>query len=164
MDSRKTEILAWLDAAGVDYELVEHPAAYDMEDIQKYLPEKAGSVCKNLFLRDSRKGKRHLLVSVLGSARVDLGRLGEAVGERLSFASEGRLEKYLHLAKGAVTPLGVFYDETGAVELFFDERLAGLGRVGVHPGVNTATVFLAFEDLCRLMKNRNHAPSFIKVE
>lgn len=162
MDKRKT-ILDWLDAQGAAYELVEHPAAYDMEDIAAFGVDTHGEVAKNLFLRDSKKGKRHFLVCVSGQARVDLALLGERLGERLSFASEERLEKYLRLKKGEVTPLGLYFDDEKAVEVFMDRRLASLGRVGVHPADNTATVFLSFEALVRLVEATGHSVTLIDL-
>ena len=69
----------------------------------------------------------------------------------MSFASEQRLEKYLGLSKGAVTPLGALNDEGHAVEVVFDAELEKLPLVGIHPLVNTASVFLNFADLKDLL-------------
>lgn len=160
---KKQQTLALLDAEGIPYRLVEHPPAFDMEDIAAFGVQAHGHVAKNLFLRDSNKGRRHFLVTVRGDKRVDLAALGEAVGQRLSFASEGRLEKYLNLKKGEVTPLAVQYDTENAVEVFFDEDLAALPAVGVHPCDNTATVFLSFADLQAYVKNQGNRVTLVKL-
>lgn len=162
LDKRKA-ILDWLQAQGVPYTLVEHPAAYDMQDIADFGVDKHGTVAKNLFLRDSKKGKRHFLVTVAGEAKVDLSSLGEILDERLSFASEDRLEKYLKLKKGEVTPLAVYFDTDSSVEVFLDKRLAACERVGVHPADNTATVFLAFGDLVRLVEKAGNQVKIITI-
>ena len=75
-----------------------------MEDMDRLgLPAK-GILCKNLFLRDS-KGKRHFLVTCDEAKKVDLKSLARQLGTGgLSFASEERLEKYLGLKQGSVTP------------------------------------------------------------
>ena len=116
----KQEIKAFLDGKKIAYEWAEHEAVYTIEDMVKLGLEDMQDVAKNLVLRDA-KGKRHFLVVVREDKKVDLKRLGELIGcSRLSFASEERLEKYLGLKKGSVTPLGVLNDEDRAVEVFFD--------------------------------------------
>lgn len=137
---KKQQTLDLLDAQGIEYRLVEHPPALDMEDIAAFGVEEHGHVAKNLFLRDSHKGRRHFLVTVRGDKRVDLAALGAAVGQRLSFASEERLEKYLNLKKGEVTPLAVQYDTENAVE-----------------------VFLSFEDLQAYVKNQGNRVTLVKL-
>ena len=162
MENRE-QILQWLAQEGVTYELVEHPPAATMEDLVQFGVAKQGVVCKNLFLRDSQKGKRHYLVTVCGDKPVDLKRLGEVLGDRLSFASEKRLLKYLNLQQGSVTPLGVFYDDENTVKVFFDEEIQKQDRVGVHPGENTATVFLRPDDLAALVKGRGNALKWVSL-
>ncbi|MEA4854064.1 MAG: prolyl-tRNA synthetase associated domain-containing protein [Christensenella sp.] len=149
--ANKEEILEWLAQNSVAYEIMAHEPVMTIEDMERDGICRCGNVCKNLFLRDG-KGKRHFLVCVGKDKTVDLKKLGEAVGARLSFASEERLEKYLNLKKGAVTPLGIFYDKDAAVEVYFDRDLVGEKRLGVHPGVNTATVFLDCADVRRLVE------------
>lgn len=160
---RREHILAWLESEGISYQLVEHPAAYTMEDIQRFGFDTEGQVCKNLFLRDSNKGKHHYLVSVAGGSRADLVKIGALVGKRLSFASEGRLARLLNLEKGAVTPLGVYFNQDHSVRLLLDARLASQRRVGVHPGDNRATVFLRFEDLVKLLQSTGNPVEIINL-
>lgn len=160
--SLRQQILDRLTDGGVPYQLVEHPAALTMEDMESFGVTRQGLIAKNLFLRD-HKGKQHFLVVVAGDKQVDLKTLGGLLGTRLSFASEERLEKYLHLQKGAVTPLGVLLDEGRDVEVIWDEDLAGQACVGVHPADNTATVLLCFEDLARLVADHGSKSRFVRL-
>ncbi len=162
MDNRE-EILAWMDSQGAAYELMEHPAAHTMEDIENFGISQKGLVGKNLFLRDSQKGKRHYLVTVCGDKPVDLKKLGEALGDRLSFASGERLQKYLRLQQGAVSPLGAFFDRDAAVQVYLDKDLLAQPRVGVHPADNTATVFMAPETLVKLVESTGHKVHWIEL-
>ncbi|MPN42790.1 Prolyl-tRNA editing protein ProX [bioreactor metagenome] len=75
---------------------------------------------------------------------------------KLSFASEERLHTYLGLKKGAVTPLGILDDKDHVVEVVFDRDLVGKDRLGVHPCVNTATVWLSFTDLKMLIEENGN--------
>ncbi len=150
-EERKAAARAALDAAGIAYEWVEHPAAFTIDEMDAIDLPHPEAVVKNLFLRD-QKGKRHVLAVLPGHKRADLKALGEVLGDKVSFASEERLEKYLGLEKGSVTPLGVLNDEARAVEVCFDGEIQTMPLVGVHPNQNTATVFLKPGDLVELIQ------------
>ena len=108
-------------------------------------------MCKNLVLRDS-KGKRHFLVTCDEKKKVDLKALGRQLGAgNVSFASEERLEKYLGLKQGSVSPFGLMNDTEKAVEFFIDKDLSRCKSLGIHPLENTATVFLSFKDLDKFL-------------
>jgi len=151
-----------LEEKGIRYTRFDHEAVFTMEEMERIgLPE-LPLVCKNLFLRD-QKGRRHFLVSIRGDKSADLRALGELLGTKLSFASEERLARLLGLGKGSVTPLGILNDREAAVEVLFDEDLQRQGRVGVHPCLNTATVFLEFSDLARLVRDNGNRVKILKL-
>ena len=152
---KKEETLAWLDNKGVEYVKVEHEAVYTMDEMLVLGLDKRGVLCKNLFLRDA-KGKRHFLVVAHNDTPVNLKELGELVGSKLSFASEDRLQKYLNLSKGAVSPLGIMYDKEGQVEIILDSNLQGANSLGIHPCDNTATIFILYSDLHALVEGNGN--------
>ncbi len=134
-----------------------------MEDMDALGIFTKGVVPKNLFLRDA-KGRRHFLVTMAGEKKVDMAGLQEKIGcTRLSFASPERLEKYLGVEQGMVSPLGVLNDREARVEVFFDSSLRGLPCVGVHPNDNTAVVWLAFADLLRAVEQNGNNVRFIDI-
>ncbi|MTK11080.1 MAG: prolyl-tRNA synthetase associated domain-containing protein, partial [Clostridiaceae bacterium] len=71
--------------------------------------------------------------------------------------------KYLKLEKGEVTPLGVINDEEGSVEVVFDNDLIGKTKLGVHPNDNTATVWISFEDLKKVVDNNGNKIKYLKI-
>ncbi|MEF9839464.1 MAG: prolyl-tRNA synthetase associated domain-containing protein [Lachnospiraceae bacterium] len=150
MDS-KQKVYDALDKLNIQYEVVEHEPVYTMEDMDRLgLPLK-GTLCKNLFLRDS-KGKRHFLVTLDEKKSVDLKALGRTLGGgNLSFASEERLEKYMGLKQGSVTPFGLMNDTDHAIEFFIDKDLSREKKLGLHPLENTATLFISFKDLDKFL-------------
>lgn len=75
---------------------------------------------------------------------------------KLSFASAERLEKYLGLKQGEVTPLGVLNDADAAVEVVFDRGLERFPCLGVHPNDNTATVWLSLADILRVVEGNGN--------
>lgn len=147
-----------LEKMGINYRKEEHPAVFSAED-----KEKSGlniwdgyKVSKNLFLRNA-KGDRHYLVVTDVSKKTDLKRLAEKIGStRLSFGSEQRLEKYLKVKPGSVSSFCVLNDEERAVTVVFDEALKGEKHFALHPNENTATVFIDFEDVERLVKEHGN--------
>ena len=152
----KQEVKAFLEEKNIPFEWVEHKAVFTIEEMEELGLESMDEIAKNLFLRD-QKGKRHFLVVVKGMKQVNLKELGEKLGTKLSFASEERLEKYMGLKKGAVTPLGILNDENCEVEVYMDEDLCKLERIGVHPNDNTASVYLSPADLLNIIKEHGNS-------
>ncbi|MGN0572054.1 MAG: prolyl-tRNA synthetase associated domain-containing protein [Candidatus Fimenecus sp.] len=162
MNSREN-IFEKLKDLEIAYELVEHAPAFTMDEYNALGFNPNDEICKNLFLRDY-KGTRHMLVVLKGSKHADLGLIRDEVdSSKLSFASDERLAKYLDVKKGSVSPLGLINDETGAVEVYFDEDLKDAARLGFHPNDNTATVFLPFRDIQKYIVSTGHTVHFIKV-
>ncbi len=130
----------------ISYTRHEHPPVYTVEEAEKYWTEITGAHCKNLFLRN-KKGNRHYLVILEASKVADLRRLNSLLGEdRLSFASEQRLMKFLGLEAGAVSAFGLINDRENHVKVVIDQDLKKAEGVNFHPNVNTATVGLSFQD------------------
>lgn len=147
----------------IDLDVTEHEAVFTIEEMSRLPNLNIEDVCKNLFLRDE-KGKKHFLVVMCEEKQADLKKIREQVGSsRLSFASEDRLAKYLGLTKGSVTPLGIFNDKNHEVELLIDSDLKGRPRLGFHPNDNTATVWISFASLEKIISSRGNRKQFIKI-
>jgi Ala-tRNA(Pro) deacylase len=151
----KPQTYRYLDEHGVSYEVTEHEAVFNMAEVAQVNLPYPELDAKNLFLRDDKRRSYHL-VTVRGDRHVDLKAFRRAHGLRaLSFASADELRDRLGLTPGAVTPLGLLNDDSRSVTLFLDEGLMG-GLVGVHPNDNTATVWLAAEDLVRIVREHGN--------
>ena len=156
-------VLSVLADLSVPYEWTEHPAAYTMEDMERYGLTKAGMICKNLFLRDF-KGKRHFLVVLAGSKKADLKLIASQIGSSaLSFASEKRLSDILNLQTGEVTPLGIVNDREHTTEIVFDKELISVKRLGVHPNINTATLWISFDGLLTYINHFGNNIAYITI-
>lgn len=152
-----------LRALGISYEQVEHAPAFTMDEYNALGFNPNDEICKNLFLRDY-KGKRHMLVVLKGSKHADLRLIqAEVESSKLSFASDERLKKYLDVQKGSVSPFGLLFDTSAAVEVYFDEDLQNAPRLGFHPNDNTATVFLPFSEVRRYIESTGHTLRFLRV-
>ena len=162
MDKRKMVYDA-LEQLDIQYQLVEHEPVYTIDEMEQLGISEHGEVCKNLFLRDA-KGKFHYLVVLRGDKQADLRSIAEQIGSsKLSFASPERLEKYLQLEKGSVTPLGVMNDAENAVEVVLDSDLKGNPKLGLHPNENTATVFISYDDLCKYINHFGNTITSLRI-
>lgn len=157
----KQEVYDLLSSKGISYNAIEHPAVYNMEELDALdLPEE-GNIAKNLFIRDSKK-KHFFLFVVAGEERVNIKELGEKIGVKgLSFASEKYLESILGIYSGAVSPLGILNDEELKVKVYLDDRFEADGLIAVHPNDNTASVWLKVEDLVAIIKEHGNEVEFI---
>lgn len=159
----KEKIYQLLEEKQIQFDRLEHGAVYTMEEMDAAGITAKGTVCKNLFLRDS-KGKRHFLVTAPENKRVDLKQLAEKIGStRLSFGSAERLAKYLGVQQGSVSPLGILNDESQSVVFVADEDLKNDPAVGVHPNDNTATIWLKFSDLQKLIQDHGNSIVFVHL-
>ena len=158
----KQEVYEFLQAQGVTYEVTEHKAVYNMDelaDVELPYPE---ADAKNLFVRDDKKSS-YYLITVRGSKRVDLHEFRKSYGtRRLSFASAEDLERLLGLFPGSVTPLGLLNNTEKNVKLFLDSDFGEDDLIGVHPNENTATVWLKVGDLVRLIREHGNEVELIK--
>ena len=162
MDKQQT--YEFLRASNVEFEITEHEAVYNMEELDAVDLPYPGDDAKNLFVRDDKK-RNYYLITVRGDKRVDLKEFRKTYGTRpLRFASEDDLMSKLKLISGAVTPLGLLNDDEKLVEFYIDEDfMAGEGRIGVHPNDNTATVWLQATDLVKLIEDHGNPVHVINV-
>lgn len=109
-------------------------------------------------------GKKHYLVVLKGDKKANLKSIKSQINSTaLSFASEERLEKHLGLSKGAVTPLGIINDEEHLVNIVLDEDLKKEEIIGVHPNVNTSTVFISYNDLIKFINSFGNEIFYVNI-
>src|SRR5512137_431404 len=149
-------VLETLDRLGILYVRHEHPPVATVEEAEKHWAGLKGTHCKNLFLRNY-KGNRHYLVIAPVTRGVDLRRLNAELGEdRLSFASPERLERWLGVEPGSVSPFGLINDATHHVQVVCDLALRESAALGFHPNVNTATLEITLADFERYLAWRGN--------
>nr|WP_207746731.1 prolyl-tRNA synthetase associated domain-containing protein [Anaerotruncus colihominis] len=153
--------MEFLQRSNIDYELVEHPPARTIDEIESFNLPNGDYIVKNLFLRDDKK-RNYYLLTLRKDKTVNLKKLREILGTRpLSFASEEDLSHFLALPKGSVTPLGILNDESHCVQVLVDSEVLLFPVIGIHPNDNTATIWLAPKDLQSLVET--HGNPFFSV-
>lgn len=149
------DILEMLNQKQIHYKLIHHKRVYTIDEIKAVQLDKEGIIPKNIFLRNAN-GKTHYLIICHPDKKIDMKALASKLhSSRLSFASDQRLQKYLNVEKGSVSPLGFLYDQNHEVIFVFDQELVDQ-TIGVHPNYNDTTLFLACDDLIRLIENHNN--------
>lgn len=154
------EKLAELD---IPFEYLEHPPLPTAEEAMKYRKGVDATHCKNLFFRN-HKGNKHYLVVFEHSKQIPIRDIEQQLKQgKLSFASAKRLDKYLQVVQGSVSPLGLVYDEATHVHVFLEEELRNSSRITFHPNDNTATLVFENKDFFRFMDAIGNTYEFINL-
>ncbi len=157
------EVLDLLTRLAIAFERHEHPPVFTVEEAEIHWAGIDAVHCKNLFLRN-KKGNRHYLVIAPCSRQVDLRRLNRLLEEdRLSFASPERMDRYLGVTPGSVSPFGLIHDRQREVQVILDAELQQAERVGFHPNINTATLVISFADFVRFLKHCGQNPRVLQL-
>lgn len=159
---KKTEVYQYLTEQNIPYEITEHRAVFNMEELDAVELPYPEWDAKNLFVRDDKK-KNYYLITVKGDKRVNLKEFRKQHGLRnLSFASSEDLLEIMGLQPGSVSPLGLLNDEERRVHFFLDAEFDG-NKIGIHPNENTATIWLATKDLMELIEEHGNDAEFVEI-
>ncbi len=159
-DSKLYEILKKLE---IDFRYDEHPPVPTIEEAKKYWKDLDAKHCKNLFFRN-HKGNRHHLIILEHTQTLSIKDLEKRLKQgKITFASEKRMLKYLNITPGSVSPFGLINDNENHVHLFIDENLLKAKRISFHPNINTATLSLDFADFMKFLEWTGNTFEFIKL-
>lgn len=128
----KQGIYDFLDEKKIKYEVDEHEAVMNMEELNNVDLKYPGRDAKNLFVRDDKK-KNYYLITVYGDKRVDLKEFKEKHNtRRLSFGKPDDLKAKLGLEPGAVSPFGLLNNEEHDVFFYLDRQFTKQGGHDRH--------------------------------
>ncbi len=144
---KEIETYDLLDSLGVEYDRIDHEAAYTMEVCEEIDKVLGGKTCKNLFLCNRQKTAFYLLL-MPGDKPFKTKDLSAQIGSsRLSFAGEEDMLELLNLTPGSVTILGLMYDKENRVNLLVDEEVLEDDFFGCHPCINTSSIKMKTSDV-----------------
>ncbi len=148
---RRNKVFDFLRSQGIEYSFYEHPEAPTIEIAREYWRADGSKHCKNLFFRN-HKGNRHYLVVFDSERSLAIHDLEHRLHQgKLSFASEQRMERYLGLRPGSVSPFGLINDVENHVHLFLDRTLLDYPALSFHPNDNRATVVISQAEFARYL-------------
>ena len=152
-----------LEELGIAFSYTEHPEAPTIEIGRQYWADLPGTHCKNLFFRN-HKGNRHYLVIFQCDHDIAIHDLEHLLHQgKLSFASEARMERYLGLKPGSVSPFGLVNDVEHHVHVFLDENLRHYTHLSFHPNDNRASLNITLQDFVRYMDATGNAYEWIQL-
>ena len=160
----KQEIYDFIKNKNIWYEITEHKAVFNMDELSEIEIPYPEYDAKNLFVRDDKK-RNYYLITVKGNKKVDLKEFRNDNNTRpLSFASEQDLMGIMNLIAGSVTPLGLLNDNELKVIFYLDKDfLNGKQIIGVHPNDNTATLWLKVIDLIDIIKEHGNQVNVVQL-
>ena len=162
-NERIDKVLGYLDEKGFEYSWYTHPEAPTIEIARQYWKQDGSKHCKNLFFRN-HKGNRHYLVVLDCERDLDIHDLEKRLHQgKLSFASPQRMEKYLGLLPGSVSPFGLINDTENHVHLFLDKNLNEQKSLSFHPNDNHATVVIETPEFMRYLNAVGNSYEFIEL-
>lgn len=160
----ETEVYDFLDSTGIGYTTLCHPAAFTMEECEAVRRTIGAPVFKNLFLTNKQQTLFYLLM-IPADKPFKTKYLSSQLGcARLSFASSELMMELLHIAPGAVSPMGLIHDKEHRVRLIVDRDLSADSRYACHPCVNTASVALSLDDLLeKVVPATGHSYTWVEL-
>ncbi len=148
---RIENVLNFLDKHDIKYTIYKHPPLPTIETALEYWKDLPGTHCKNLFFRN-HKGNQHYLVILECHQELDIHDLEKRLKQgKLSFASAERMDRFLGISPGSVSPFGLINDTEHHVKLFLDKNLENTELISFHPNDNRASVVIKTTDLIRFL-------------
>ncbi len=159
----REKVFEILSKLNIEFQSYDHPPAPTIEIAMKYWRGIESAHCKNLFFRN-HKGNRHYLVILDYRQVLDIHDLEKRLKQgKISFASDQRLEKYLGLKAGSVSPFGLINDSENHVHLFVDENLKNSEHISFHPNDNTSTTVIRYTDFEKFLAWSGNSYSYLKL-
>lgn len=162
-EENKAAVLAFLEEHGIAFEKLEYPPITTVAEGEA-ISAKLGAFCCKCLLMKNRKGSLFLFM-IPGSKRFKSGAAAKALGSgHLSFADEEDLASALHTFPGAVSPLGLIFDEEKKVTFVMDEEAFAAPFLDAHPCDNGCSVKFSREDLTeKFLPASGHALTLITL-
>ena len=136
----------FLSKLGIDYEVVDHEEASDMDRCREIESVLGVKICKNIMLCN-RQESRFFIFMMSGDKKYVTKEFSKKIGmSRLSFAKEKYLKELLNVSSGSVSVLALLNDTDNKVELVIDRDVIQQDHIRCHPCVNTSTLKIKTED------------------
>jgi Ala-tRNA(Pro) deacylase len=161
--TQKEKVLDLLRSMQIEYEIYEHRALPTIEIAMEVWKDIDSTHCKNLFFRN-HKGNKHYLVILESNHLLDIKDLEQRLKQgKISFASEKRMDKYLGVKAGSVSPFGLINDKENHVHVFLDQNLLTSDKISFHPNINTASVVISFNDFNKYLESTGNSYEFLEL-
>ena len=148
------ELIDLLKNRNYKFEIHKHDALFTVEDSKNLRGKISGAHSKNLFLKN--KKDEYFLLSCEEVDKIDLKQISKSLGfGNISFAKEERLDQYLKIKPGSVSPFALLNDESHIVNFYLEQTLYESDYVNFHPLINTLTITIETHHFIEFMIENN---------
>ncbi len=170
---RQEIVTTYLRQHEIPFELYTHPEGKTIEEAKRWWRDDGSVHCKNIFMRN-HKGNQHYLIcfhcdhdlsihDLEQRLKARLQAQGKPSCGKLSFASPERMQKYLGLEPGSVSPFGLINDEAHHVLLFLDAALQQAETLSFHPNDCRGTVVIRRQDFERYLQSVGNTYEYMEL-
>jgi Ala-tRNA(Pro) deacylase len=148
----------YLQGLNIEYQKLEHEPFFTCEESEAFYQQSPGAHCKTLFVRNRKKTAYYLAV-VMSDKRVDMKAVTKFLeeGQKMSFGSAEKMNEFLGLVPGSVTPFGLLHPGASNItKVLIDTGVQNHDFVHFHPLRNTATLRLSRADFFVFLDSLNH--------
>ena len=158
------ELIDLLKNKNCKFEIHQHDALFTVEDSKNLRGKIGGAHTKNLFLKN--KKDEYFLLTCEETDKIELKKISKSLGfGNISFAKEERLDQYLKIKPGSVSPFALLNDEENKVEFYLERCLYESKYVNFHPLINTLTITIETERFVEFMiENKKKIHIFSSVQ
>ncbi|MGM0440431.1 MAG: aminoacyl-tRNA deacylase [Chlamydiota bacterium] len=144
-----TKIAEYLQTAGVDYEVIEHPEAFTAQAAAEAQHTPGKEVLKVVVVKADNK---YLMCVLSADHRLDFEKLKEILGtDEVTLATEEETETlFPYYDQGAEPPLGNLH----GLEVYFDNYLQERDAVFFKAGTHVDSIKMKYSDLEELVGPR----------
>lgn len=158
----KSKVYETLDRMNIKYDIVNHPPAWTTEEADEYIMGKDGVPSKTMFMTGKKK-KRFYLIIMDDSKMLDIKKINEIVGDKLSFGKEELLREKMNVAPGIVSIFGLLNNSEKDIEVIVDADLKNEEIITFHPNDNRATIFIKMVDMYKFLDEMENSWTFADI-
>ena len=148
------ELIDLLKNRNYKFEIHQHDALFTVEDSKNLRGKISGAHTKNLFLKN--KKDEYFLLTCEETDKIELKKISKSLGfGNISFAKEERLDQYLKIKPGSVSPFALLNDESHIVNFYLEQILYESDYVNFHPLINTLTITIETHQFIEFMIENN---------
>ena len=148
------ELIDLLKNKNYKFEIHQHDALFTVEDSKNLRGKISGAHTKNLFLKN--KKDEYFLLTCEETDKIELKKISKSLGfGNISFAKEERLDQYLKIKPGSVSPFALLNDESSIVNFYLEQNLYESKLVNFHPLINTLTITIETNKFIEFMIENN---------
>ena len=115
------------------------------EEGLKIAKEFGSTCCKTLLVKNK---KQFFLFVIPGEERFNAKQAAAFLkSSHLSFASPEDLSRLMHTFPGAVSLLGLIFDQNKEISLYIDSRILNAEHIDCHPCTNDRSLILSVKDV-----------------